>query len=187
MKRIGFFGGCFNPPTLAHFEIVKSSLIEFNLDKVIIIPMGDKYQKDDLILFEHRFNMLLKMFQNEPKVEISRMQANQKNISYAIDCFNEIDEIYKKDERFFIMGLDNFSKIETWKDGKKLILNRKFIVFERKNYNIENNYPNNVKFIGVNNDTSSSLVRQKIKAKGNFEEFILPEVASYINQEGLYK
>ena len=119
MSKIGFFGGSFNPPTIAHFEIVRIALKKFELDKVIIIPMGDKYQKKDLILFKHRFNMLKTMFKNYPNVEISNMQENQKEISYAIDCFKEIDNIYKNDERFFIMGLDNFSKINTWKNRRK--------------------------------------------------------------------
>ena len=187
MSKIGFFGGSFNPPTLAHFEIIKNALKEFNLDKIVVVPMGDKYQKNGLISFEHRYNMLFKMFENDNSVEISRMQANQEKISYAVDCFREIDEKYKSHERFFIMGLDNFAKIETWKDGKKLVDNRNFIVFERNDYDFQNRFSNNVKFVKVNNDTSSSLVRQKIKTKGNYEEMVLPEVASYINQKGLYK
>ena len=169
MSKIGFFGGCFNPPTLAHFKIVKNVLNDFNLDKVLIVPMGDKYQKQDLISFEHRYNMLQKMFENEEKVEISRMQANQEKISYAVDSFKIIDEEYRNDERYFIMGSDNFSKIETWKDGKLIIENRKFIVFER------------------NNHTSSSLVRKRIRANKSVEKFLLPEVSRYINREGLYQ
>lgn len=187
MSKIGFFGGSFNPPTLAHFEIVKNAMSEFNLDKVVIVPMGDKYQKKDLISFEHRFNMLEKMFQSEDRVEISRMQANQEKISYAVDSFKMIDEKYQHDERFFIMGLDNFSQMKTWKNGKELILNRKFIVFERKNYSKENINSNNVRFIHANNNTSSSLVRQRIKVKEQVDNLVLPEVASYIHQEGLYQ
>lgn len=169
MSRIGFFGGCFNPPTLAHFEIVKNALKEFNLDKVIIVPMGDRYQKKDLISFEHRFNMLQKMFINDGKVEISRMQANQNEVSYAIDSFRKIDEDYKNDDRYFIMGYDNFSKIETWKESNNLVKDRKFIVFERTN------------------PTSSSLVREKIRTKENVERLVLPEIAKYISKEGLYQ
>lgn len=169
MSKIGFFGGCFNPPTLAHFKIVKNALTEFDLDKVIIVPMGDKYQKTDLISFEHRFNMLQKMFENEEKVEVSRMQANQEKVSYASDSFKLIDKEYENDERFFIMGNDNFSKIETWKDGKNLAINRKFIVFERKD------------------STSSTLVRKKIKANESVRELTMPEIESYISKQGLYK
>ena len=188
MSKIGFFGGSFNPPTIAHFEIVKSALREINLDKIIIVPMGDKYKKNGLVSFEHRYNMIVKMFENEPNVEVSRMQANQKEISYAIDSFEIIDKEYKNDERFFIMGIDNFSKIETWKSNDKLILNRKFIIFQRENYNIQNELlKNNIKIIDVNNNTSSSLVRQKIKEKEDFNGLITKEVANYINQEELYK
>ena len=187
MKKIGFFGGSFNPPTIAHFEIVKNSLDKFNLDKVIIVPMGDKYKKDGLISFEHRYNMLCEMFKYENNVEISRMQADQKEISYAVDSFKKIDSEYRNCERFFIMGLDNFSNIETWKDGKKLILNRKFIIFERKDYAKNDLYANNISFINVNNNISSSLVRNMIRSKADFQKFIMPEVASYIIKEGLYK
>lgn len=119
MSKIGFFGGCFNPPTIAHFEIVKNSLEKFKLDKVVVVPMGDKYQKKDLIIFEHRFNMLKKMFEDYSNVEISDMQRDQKEVSYAIDCFREIDNKYKNDERLFIMGLDNYTKMNMWKDRKK--------------------------------------------------------------------
>lgn len=119
MSKIGFFGGCFNPPTIAHFEIVKNSLEKFKLDKVVVVPMGDKYQKKDLIIFEHRFNMLKKMFEDYSNVEISDMQRDQKEVSYAIDCFREIDNKYKNDEKFFIMGLDNYTKMDMWKGRKK--------------------------------------------------------------------
>ena len=169
MSKIGFFGGCFNPPTIAHFEIVQNAISKFNLDKVVIIPMGDKYQKNDLISFEHRFTMLKKMFADNEKVDISRLQANQKEVSYAIDSFKTIDEKYKNDERYFIMGEDNFSKIETWKDGKELLDNRKFIVFER------------------NNTTSSSLIRNRIKTNEDVEDLTFPEITGYIKKEGLYK
>lgn len=187
MSKIGFFGGSFNPPTLAHFEIVKSALKEVNLDKIVIVPMGDKYQKSGLIPFEHRYNMISRMFENDPKVEISRMQANQKEVSYAIDSFEKIDREYKDDERFFIMGLDNFSNIDKWKAKEKLVLNRNFIVFQRENYNLDENISDNIKLINVNNGTSSSLVRQKIKTKDNYRDFLSDKVVEYIDKEGLYK
>ena len=55
------------------------------------------------------------------------------------------------------------------------------------NYEFENKFSDNVNFINVNNNISSTLVRKQIKIKGNFEKFVLPEVASYINQNELYK
>lgn len=56
--KIGFFGGCFNPPTNAHINLAKKALKECNLDKVIFVPIGNFYEKKELISGEHRYNML---------------------------------------------------------------------------------------------------------------------------------
>ena len=66
-------------------------------------------------------------------------------------------------------------------------IKRKVIIFQRDNYVLNKNISNNIKLINVNNNTSSSLVRQKIKTKANYREFLSDEVIEYIDQEGLYK
>ncbi len=44
-KKLGFFGGSFNPVTIAHINLIKKAIKEFNLDKVYFIPMNDYYKK----------------------------------------------------------------------------------------------------------------------------------------------
>ena len=39
MKKLGFFGGCFNPPTVAHIELIEKAIKENNLDMVYFVPM----------------------------------------------------------------------------------------------------------------------------------------------------
>ena len=187
MKKIGFFGGSFNPPTIAHFEIVNSAIKEFNLDEIVIVPMGDKYQKEGLIDFKHRYNMLKLLFKNTPKARVSNLQENQTKISYAIDTFNIIDKKYENDERFFIMGFDNFSKINTWKDSEKLLNNRKYIVFAREEFNINNMDANQVKVLNVNKNISSSILRKKIETEEDIKNLTTSSVIKYIEQNGLYK
>ena len=46
MIKLGFFGGCFNPPTIAHLEIALKAIEIEKLDKVYFVPMGDYYKKD---------------------------------------------------------------------------------------------------------------------------------------------
>ena len=186
MKKIGFFGGCFNPPTIAHYEIVNSAIKECNLDKLIIIPMGDKYQKDDLIPFQHRKKMLELLFENNLKVEISDMQSKQIKRFYAIDSFRYIDERYKDDCRFFIMGIDNFTNMKNWKHYDELIENRKFIVFKRNNFDVNSEYKN-VKFIDIDQKVSSTFIRNQIKNDNKFEDLLNIEVVKYIQNNGLYR
>ena len=41
LMKIGFFGGCFNPPTNAHVNLAKKVLDECNLNRVVFVPVGD--------------------------------------------------------------------------------------------------------------------------------------------------
>ncbi len=56
--KIGFFGGCFNPPTNAHVNLAKKVLDECNLNRVVFVPVGDFYGKKELAPEKHRYNML---------------------------------------------------------------------------------------------------------------------------------
>lgn len=186
MSKIGFFGGSFNPPTIAHLEIVKTALNKFNLDRIIIVPMGDKYDKKGLLPFKYRYQMLEIMFKNFDNVEISSLQVNQQNRTYAIDTFEIIDEKYKNDERFFIMGLDNFVNIKKWKDSEKLLDNRKYIVFKRNSLQEEISNKN-VQYFDIEQNISSTIARNKIKSGKDLTNVLENSVIDYINQNGLYK
>lgn len=177
MKKIGFFGGSFNPPTIAHFEIVNLAKKEFNLDKVIIVPMGDKYEKKDLLPFKYRFRMLEIMFEDFDDIEISSLQVNQQERSYAIDTFRIIDEKYKNDERFFIMGLDNFVNIRNWKASSELLNKRKYIIFKRDNIKTKEE-SENVHFLDIEQNISSTIARNKIKSRRKISKYF----ASFCNR-----
>ena len=68
--KIGFFGGSFNPPSYVHIELAKALINEYNLDKVIFVPVGDYYEKASLISSNHRYNMLMLAIEDEEKLEI---------------------------------------------------------------------------------------------------------------------
>ena len=58
MKRYGFFGGSFNPPTIAHERLAEEIAEKFKLDKVYFVPVGNYYKKTDLIDENKRLAML---------------------------------------------------------------------------------------------------------------------------------
>lgn len=184
MEKIGFFGGCFNPPSIAHIEIAEKALEMCDLDKVIFIPMGNKYEKKDLVDFDFRFEMLKMCCENNKRFEVLDIQKNQKNKTYAIDTFNLIKENYNKSENFFIMGMDNFVKMPKWKSYDEL-KNYKYIVFKReKNYLCEND--ENVIFIDYNLNVSSSLIRNNLKNNKSVKGLLNDKVEKYIKCKNLY-
>lgn len=167
MKRFGFFGGCFNPPTIAHIELIEKAIKDKNLDMVYFVPMGDLYKKENLIPAFHRVNML-KIAMKE-KMDILNISIDSKKDLKAIDTFRIIEKEFNKSDNYFIMGSDNFENIKFWKDSEELLKNYKYIVLNRED------------------DISSSRVREKIKNNEDVSQFIYRDVEQYILENKLYQ
>lgn len=183
MEKIGFFGGCFNPPTIAHLELAKIVLKEFNLDKIVFVPMSDFYIKKGLISQEHRYNMLKLLTKDEENLEISNFEFECQKRLYAIDAFKMIDEMYDC-EKYFIMGSDNYINIGKWKSSEEL-KKYNYIILDRLN-KIEN--VSNIRIVN-NNDfskISSSKVRSDISSGKDISKYITEDVYNYIKQNKLY-
>ena len=86
MKKYGFFGGSFNPPTIAHEIIAKEIAKEFNLDKVYFVPVGDFYNKKDLIDERKRFEMLNLI--TDSNIDVLDIELKAKKSLQTIDAFN---------------------------------------------------------------------------------------------------
>ena len=174
MSKIGFFGGSFNPPTNAHINLAKQIIHECKLDKLIFVPIGDFYKKQDLIAFKHRYNMLKTMCDLNEKLEVSNIEDNQLTKVYAIDIFEIIKKQYANDDIYYIMGSDNLEKITSWKDYIKLVTSYKYIIIERKEDDFKSILEENSLIKGhsdnytvIHNNKyqqiSSSVAREKIK------------------------
>ncbi len=171
-NRIGFFGGCFNPVTNAHLELIKQVIEKENLEKVYFVPMGDLYEKKDLIALEHRIRMLELAFEAEEKMEILNI-SNQDRKMCAIDTFQIIDKTFPNAERFFIMGSDNYHQMSQWKNAEELLKKYHYIVLDREKGDLKN--------------ISSSKIREKIKKGEAIEDLIPKQIINYIRQKNLYK
>lgn len=197
MSKIGFFGGSFNPPTNAHIGFAKQIVKECNLDKLIFVPIGDFYNKQDLVEFKHRYNMLKTICHSHKNLEVSNIEENNQIKTYAIDIFKIMEEKYKNDNLYFIMGSDNLKNITTWNRYNELVKNYKYIILERqkndfnqiieKNTDIKNNLANfkvvlNENYINI----SSSVVREKIKNNKDVSKLIPIEIEEYIRKNKLY-
>lgn len=198
MRKIGFFGGSFNPPTIAHMELALDAIKHKNLDEVVFVPVGDYYEKRDLINESHRYNMLNEMIKGIDSLKVSDIELNRSEKLYAIDIFKIITEQYSNDEIYFIMGADNFKSILEWKSGTSLIQNYKYIIITRKDSNIRNVIEtepllkeNKDNFYILNNEKylnmSSTEVRDLIKGNKDIDKYVERKVKDYINNNNLYR
>ena len=198
MSKIGFFGGSFNPVTFAHIKLAEEIVDNCNLDKLIFVPMSNFYEKDSLIEFKFRYEMLKIICNRNKKLEVSDIENKYQTRLYAIDIFEIIENQYEKDDIYFIMGSDNLEKIKTWKGYIDLVTKYKYIILERTEnafLDIINNdtkiRENQKNFIIVSNQNynniSYTLVREKIKKNENVSKLIPKEIEEYIKENELYK
>ena len=171
MEKIGFFGGCFNPPTNIHIELANNLVKTKKLDKVIFVPVNDSYIKNGLISAEHRLNMIKLAIKDNNKLEVDDIETKENKKLFAVDAFELINQKYSKNyEVYFIMGSDNFEKMSKWKDYKK-IKYQKYIVIKRDE-----------------NVISSTKIREMIaKNDSEAQKYLSREVYKYIEQNKLYK
>ena len=181
--KIGIFGGSFNPPHLFHKKIVDYVLDNKYVDKVIIVPTGDSYQKRNLETFTNRLNMLKIMFCNDKKVEISSL--GNEGYEYTYQYMDYYQSIYDNSELFFICGEDNIKNVEAWNNAKHLIETYKFLVVSRNKLNVENkDYIIRLKL--DENSISSSEIRDKFSKKEDFSKYLDKKVIDYIKDYNLY-
>ena len=75
--KIGIFGGSFNPPHLGHKKMIADLILQHILDRVIIVPVGNYYNKNEMVDFKDRYKMIKLLFKDMPQVEISKIENTE--------------------------------------------------------------------------------------------------------------
>ena len=81
--KIAIFGGSFNPPHIMHKQIALSLVNNKYVDKVIFVPTGSKYNKENLIENKHRLNMLKIYCEYDERLEESDYELHGEEIGRA--------------------------------------------------------------------------------------------------------
>ena len=192
--RIGIFGGSFNPPHKMHKNIALNLIKNNYLDKVIYVPTGNKYNKNNLIDSIHRYNMIKLMISDVNNLEVSDYELKN-TLTYTYQTLNNFKEKYPNDEIYFVCGSDNLKEITTWKNYEYILNNFKILVIKRNDDNLKEIFKKiNIKNIEVANieldSISSTVIREKITRKESKKEiinYIDLKVLIYIEVYNLYK
>lgn len=182
--RIGVFGGSFNPPHLMHLNIAKDLLRLKYLDKVIFVPTGNKYSKDDLIDIKYRIEMLKIMIISYDDMIVSDYE-NQDRVVYTYETLDYFKTKYLGSEIYFILGADNLKQISNWKNSEYILSNYKLLVINRGDDKVE--VKDNVVVTDIlNNDISSTFIRNNIDNDDIIKKYLDKNVLEYIRKEKLY-
>lgn len=132
--KIGLFGGTFNPIHRCHLATAAQTRDRLSLDRVVFIPSGDPPHKpsESLAPAKHRFEMVRRAIESDPSFAISDVEVRQPTTSYSINTVRTLQEEYgPAAELFFIIGLDAFLELPSWRHAPDLLRSCHFVVVSR--------------------------------------------------------
>ncbi|MDA3901938.1 MAG: nicotinate-nucleotide adenylyltransferase [Desulfuromusa sp.] len=120
--RIGLLGGTFNPIHFGHLHIAEEVLKGCNLDHVWFIPTCQPPHKQlaGEVSFVHRLAMVDAALSAYPMFYSCDIEGRRGGPSYSVETLQQLHTEFPQNEYFFIMGLDSFQEIGTWKDYSRL-------------------------------------------------------------------
>lgn len=198
--KIGILGGTFNPIHTGHLILAENAYTVLGLDKVIFMPSGVSYLKDqkEIAAKEHRINMVRLAIKDNDRFELSTMETDREGNTYTFETLNALKTQNTKDELYFIGGTDTLMNIENWKCPDIIFKNASLVIAPR-NFTESNLINDKAEYLKKkfdakvfildtpNIEISSSMIRQKI-AKGKSVRYYIPDdVIGYINDNKLYK
>lgn len=189
-----YFFGTFNPIHLGHLEIARKVKEKMNFDRIIFVPsFMPPHKVDGLESFSHRFNMV-KLAVGDDVCDIERKLSVPSYTYRTIEKLFE-DEGGKKVN--FIIGYDQFFKLESWKNPEILKEKIHFIVIPRRFQNGQTlakgafDYFKNKGFsfsvVDIDFlDVSSSMIRKFVSESGDITGLTTGKVKNYIENNRLY-
>ncbi len=130
--RIGILGGTFNPIHRGHLHIAEQTRTRLGLDQIIFIPTGDPPHKpaESLASAHHRLEMVKLATKDFPSFRVSDIEASSSHTCYTIDTLHALKSQIKG-QLFFLVGLDAFLDLPTWKASEQLLAETNFVVISR--------------------------------------------------------
>jgi nicotinate-nucleotide adenylyltransferase len=239
--NIALFGGTFDPIHRGHLAIARAARERFDLGVVYFVPadVPPHKQKTPVSSFDHRYAMVALATAGEKSFVPSLLEAppRYQNVlpfrdeadlrerhesarigpSYSIDTVRRVKATLPKSARlFFLIGIDAFLEIATWREPEALLREVEFIVASRPGFSladVANALPERLRpretgvsvfrkqpargsivlpgatlhlLDGVNEKVSATQIRAAAKGKKSTARLLPESVAEYIRKQGLY-
>jgi nicotinate-nucleotide adenylyltransferase len=191
-RRLGLFGGTFDPPHDAHLALARAALEHLGLDAVHWVVAGQPWQKARAITpAVHREAMVRAAIDGEPRFVLDRTELERAGPSYTLDTVRALRAAHPGAEWFLILGADQHAGLQSWHGWRELLSLVTLAVANRPGASppIDPEVAK-VAHRGVPLpllDISATEIRARAARGLPLEGRVPPAVANYIDQHGLYR
>ena len=142
--RLGVMGGTFNPIHYGHLAAANEVCEVFALDAVVFVPAAVPPHKDLTAIIEprHRLMMAVLATLSHPRFAVSSVEVDRPGASYTVDTVAQLKQLYQEHTAiYFILGIDAFIDIATWRQPDVLLGSCHTVVTSRPRYNFHELVP----------------------------------------------
>ena len=139
-RRIGAYGGTFDPIHNGHIEVVRAVTHDFKLDQMLIIPAHRPPHKNSRAISDtyHRYAMAVLASLDESSAFVSTIELEAPDKPYSFQTIERLKSLYGTETNlFFIIGADSFEEINTWREPARLLESTNIVVITRPGHKIE--------------------------------------------------
>jgi nicotinate-nucleotide adenylyltransferase len=184
LKKIGIYGGTFDPIHHAHLILARDALERLNLDEIIFVPAAISPLKKTAPVAsgELRLAMLRAAITGEPKFSVDDCELRRPPPSYTIETIDKVRRCNRDAAIYCLIGQDNVERLTKWHRFDELEKMVRFVVLDRTGEPRTSSYP----VIDRKIDISATEIRMRVASGRSLRYLVPPAVEEIIRREKLY-
>ncbi len=191
MKRIGLFGGSFDPVHLGHLLVAQAAGEELALERLFFIPAAQSPFKpaSQPATAALRWRMLRLALAGKPNCEIDAQETERGGISFTIDTVRDYTRRFPQSELFYLIGADHVPTLPKWREAEELAHLMQFVVIPRPG-EIPATLPLPFRIQVLGGwplQLSSSQIRARVQSGQPIDHLVPFGVGEVIREAGLYR
>ncbi|MEJ7932160.1 nicotinate-nucleotide adenylyltransferase [Ramlibacter sp. AN1015] len=120
-RRIGMFGGAFDPPHLAHVALARAAVEQLALDELRVFPTGQAWHKARALSANaDRLAMSRIAFADVPRTVVDARELERSGPTYTVDTLRELRREHPQAELLLVIGADQAESLHLWHDSAEI-------------------------------------------------------------------
>jgi len=184
MRKIGIYGGTFDPIHHGHLILAQATREQLGLDQVIFVPAAaSPFKKEPRASAATRLVMLQAATKSEATFAIDDCELRRPPPSYTIDTVLDLRERNPNADLLWLIGADNVNGLSKWHRFQELKDLIQFVVLDRACSQLSVPYP----VVQRNIDISATDIRNRVASSRSIRYLVPQAVAEIIQRENLYR
>lgn len=189
-RRIGLFGGTFNPPHNGHIALAEAFLAQVRVDEVwmMVSPQNPFKANQQLLDDTKRLEMVRLAVAGRPHLVASDYEFSLPRPSFTYQTLCRLKEDFPTTEFSLLIGGDNWASFNRWYRNEEVLHMASLYVYPREGQPIDTHLPRGVHQLDaplVN--ISSTSVRKRVANGEEIATLVPKAVADYIVCQRLYQ